>query len=71
MSAFEEQRSGSDYTARQSCVPADPDRCYRVVPGHLSVVTTTDLAHVPGADDADVVRLRVEDGAVVSDAVAA
>jgi DNA replication and repair protein RecF len=32
-----------------------------------SVVTTTDLAHVPGADDADVVRLRVEDGAVVSD----
>jgi DNA replication and repair protein RecF len=36
-----------------------------------SVVTTTDLAHVPGADDADVVRLRVEDGAVVSDAVAA
>jgi DNA replication and repair protein RecF len=36
-----------------------------------SVVTTTDLAHVPGADEADVVRLRVEDGAVVSDAVAA
>jgi DNA replication and repair protein RecF len=36
-----------------------------------SVVTTTDLAHVPGADDADVVRLRVEAGAVVSDAVAA
>ena len=36
-----------------------------------SVVTTTDLAHVPGADEDDVVRLRVEDGAVVSDAVAA
>jgi DNA replication and repair protein RecF len=36
-----------------------------------SVVTTTDLAHVPGADESDVVRLRVEDGAVVSDAVAA
>jgi DNA replication and repair protein RecF len=30
-----------------------------------SVVTTTDLAHVPGADEPDVVRLRVEDGAVV------
>ena len=36
-----------------------------------SVVTTTDLAHVPGAEEADVVRLRVEDGAVVSAAVAA
>jgi DNA replication and repair protein RecF len=30
-----------------------------------SVVTTTDLAHVPGAEEADVVRLRVEGGAVV------
>jgi DNA replication and repair protein RecF len=30
-----------------------------------SVVTTTDLAHVPGADEPDVVRLRVEDGAVL------
>jgi DNA replication and repair protein RecF len=30
-----------------------------------SVVTTTDLAHVPGADEPDVVRLRVEGGAVV------
>jgi hypothetical protein len=29
------------------------------------VVTTTDLAHVPGADEPDVVRLRVEEGAVV------
>jgi DNA replication and repair protein RecF len=35
-----------------------------------SVVTTTDLAHVPGADEDDVVRLRVEDGAVVHDGVA-
>jgi DNA replication and repair protein RecF len=30
-----------------------------------SVVTTTDLAHVPGAEEADVVRLRVEGGEVV------
>ena len=30
-----------------------------------SVVTTTDLAHVPGAQEDDVVRLRVEDGGVV------
>ncbi len=36
-----------------------------------SVVTTTDLAHVPGADEDDVVRLRVEDGAVQDEAVAA
>ena len=36
-----------------------------------SVVTTTDLAHVPGADDADVVRLRVEAGAVVAEEVPA
>jgi DNA replication and repair protein RecF len=34
-----------------------------------SVVTTTDLAHVPGADDDDVVRLRVEGGAVVAEAM--
>jgi DNA replication and repair protein RecF len=32
-----------------------------------SVVTTTDLSHVPGADDDDVVRLRVEGGAVVEE----
>jgi DNA replication and repair protein RecF len=31
-----------------------------------SVVTTTDLAHVPGAQEDDVVRLRVEGGAVVA-----
>jgi DNA replication and repair protein RecF len=36
-----------------------------------SVVTTTDLAHVPGADEVDVVRLRVEDGAVLYDGVVA
>jgi DNA replication and repair protein RecF len=36
-----------------------------------SVVTTTDLAHVPGADEADVVRLRVDDGAVLRDEVPA
>jgi DNA replication and repair protein RecF len=36
-----------------------------------SVVTTTDLAHVPGADDADVVRLRVEGGAVLPEVAAA
>jgi DNA replication and repair protein RecF len=32
-----------------------------------SVVTTTDLAHVPGAQDADVVRVRVVGGAVVAE----
>jgi DNA replication and repair protein RecF len=31
-----------------------------------SVVTTTDLAHVPGAEEADVVRLRVEGGGVAA-----
>ncbi|HEX7299309.1 MAG TPA: DNA replication and repair protein RecF [Solirubrobacteraceae bacterium] len=31
-----------------------------------SVVTTTDLAHVPGAEEADVVRLSVDGGAVVA-----
>ena len=34
-----------------------------------SVVTTTDLAHVPGADAPDVVQLRVEGGAVVAEAM--
>jgi DNA replication and repair protein RecF len=29
-----------------------------------ALVTTTDVAHVPGADDEDVVRLRVDDGVV-------
>jgi DNA replication and repair protein RecF len=36
-----------------------------------AVVTTTDLAQVPGADEPDVVRLRVEGGVVVEDGVAA
>jgi DNA replication and repair protein RecF len=35
-----------------------------------SVLTTTDLAHVPGAEEDDVVRLRVEGGAVVAEAIA-
>jgi DNA replication and repair protein RecF len=35
-----------------------------------SVVTTTDLAHVPGAEEDDVVRLRVEAGAVVAEVAA-
>jgi DNA replication and repair protein RecF len=36
-----------------------------------ALVTTTDVAHVPGADDEDVVRLRVEDGVVTPEPVAA
>ncbi len=36
-----------------------------------SVITTTDLAHVPGAEAASVARLQVRDGAIVQDAVAA
>jgi hypothetical protein len=36
-----------------------------------SVITTTDLAHVPGAGDAAVTRLAVAGGAVLSEAVAA
>jgi DNA replication and repair protein RecF len=36
-----------------------------------SVITTTDLAHVPGAEAPSVVRLAVGDGAVLRDAVAA
>lgn len=36
-----------------------------------SVVTTTDLAHVPGADEPGVMRLAVVAGAVLGDAVAA
>lgn len=34
-----------------------------------ALVTTTDLAHVPDADGPDVVRLRVQDGAVLEEAV--
>ena len=36
-----------------------------------SVITTTDLAHVPGGDAADVTRLAVAGGAVLRDAAAA
>jgi DNA replication and repair protein RecF len=32
-----------------------------------SVITTTDLEHVPGAEEADVLRLAVRDGAVVAE----
>jgi DNA replication and repair protein RecF len=36
-----------------------------------SIITTTDLAHVPGGDAAGVARLAVAGGAVLSQAVAA
>jgi DNA replication and repair protein RecF len=36
-----------------------------------ALVTTTDVAHVPGADEDDVVRLRVEDGVVTPQPVPA
>jgi DNA replication and repair protein RecF len=36
-----------------------------------SVITTTDVAHVPGADGAGVTRLLVADGAILPEAVAA
>jgi len=36
-----------------------------------SVITTTDLAHVPGADGVNVTRLAVRDGAVLCDAAEA
>jgi DNA replication and repair protein RecF len=39
--------------------------------GGQSVLATTDLAHVPGAGDAAVTRLRVSSGAVLGEAVAA
>jgi DNA replication and repair protein RecF len=48
----------------------DRDRRARLVGllrGHgQSVITTTDLEHVPGADEADVTRLAVADGAVLA-----
>lgn len=53
----------------------DPDRRAMLArmlgDGGQSVITTTDLAHVPGAEEGRVVRLRVEDGTVFGDAVAA
>ena len=39
--------------------------------GGQSVIATTDLAHVPGASAASVTRLRVSDGAILSEALAA
>jgi DNA replication and repair protein RecF len=39
--------------------------------GGQSVIATTDLAHVPGAADADVTRLRVSPGAILQEALAA
>lgn len=39
--------------------------------GGQSVIATTDLAHVPGASDAAVTRLRVSPGAVLQEALAA
>jgi DNA replication and repair protein RecF len=42
----------------------------RTTPGQ-SVITTTDLEHVPGGGDAEVTRLQVRAGEVLQDAVAA
>jgi DNA replication and repair protein RecF len=36
--------------------------------GGQSLVTTTDLAHVPGGDDAGVTRLAIAEGAVLQEA---
>ena len=41
----------------------------RITGAGQALVTTTDLAHVPGAEAPDVVRLRVEGGAVREEAV--
>jgi DNA replication and repair protein RecF len=53
----------------------DADRRRRLVEllraGGQSVITTTDLAHVPTAEDGDVVRLAVANGAVLQGARAA
>ena len=43
----------------------------RVTAGGQCLITTTDLAHVPGADAAGVTRIAVSDGAVLQEAVAA
>ena len=39
--------------------------------GGQSVIATTDLAHVPGAGQADVARLRISPGTILQEAVAA
>jgi DNA replication and repair protein RecF len=53
----------------------DPDRRGMLADllrgGGQSVITTTDLAHVPGADAAGVTRLAVAGGAVLQDATRA
>jgi len=53
----------------------DPDRsamlAERLLGEGQSVITTTDLAHVPGADGANVARLAVAGGAILRDAAAA
>ena len=36
--------------------------------GGQSLITTTDLAHVPGGDDAGVARLAIAEGAVLREA---
>ena len=43
----------------------------RLEGGGQSVLTTTDLAHVPGAEGHGVVRVGVADGAIVQEALAA
>ena len=43
----------------------------RVRAGGQAVITTTDLAHVPGASDPGVVRIAVTDGTVLQEAAAA
>ena len=39
--------------------------------GGQSVIATTELAHVPGASDARVTRLRVSSGAILREVMAA
>jgi DNA replication and repair protein RecF len=39
--------------------------------GGQSIIATTDLAHVPGATDASVARLRISPGAILQEALAA
>ena len=39
--------------------------------GGQSVIATTDLAHVPGASDSGVARLRISPGAILQEAIAA
>jgi len=52
----------------------DRDRRARLVGllrgGGQSVITTTDIEHVPGAGEPDVTRLAVEDGAILTGAAA-